>query len=172
MPNKSTRIHTADTAAATPKALLYMRSNGRDQESRERDIVAQQHICQQRVHELGAQVVGEYVDFCSGLRAERPGLTAMLDKLKELERTGSSSKVRVITAGHTRIARDGATYVRIAWAIDQLGAQLMSASEPLSSYEGRRIPPEDFPFFRPPATGGPARGVRPFVSRHKKEEGR
>ena len=58
----------------TRMAVLYLRTASAHQADRDMAIVAQQHVCSWRAHELGATVAGEFVDFGSGLSIERPGL--------------------------------------------------------------------------------------------------
>ena len=115
----------------TRLAVLYLRTASAHQADRDMAIVAQQHICTWRAHELRATVAGEFVDFGSGLSIERPGLTALLARLTELR----AVTIFVITADHTRIARSIEAYSRLSWQIDQAGAVLNIASIPLVAYE-------------------------------------
>lgn len=131
-----------------PRAVLYLRSASAKLADRDMAIVAQQHNCLRRANELGAQVVGEYVDLGSGLRAERPGLVALLAKLVDLQAEGNLSPTYVITHDHARIACDPTTYIRVVWDIEQAGARLVVASQSLVEYEAFAArPSEAYPDF-------------------------
>ena len=119
----------------TRLAVLYLRTASSHQADRDMAIVAQQHVCQWRAHELGATVVAEFVDFGSGLSIERPGFTALLARLAELRAQNAETTVFVIAADHARIARSVEAYSRVSWQIDQAGAVLNIASIPLVAYE-------------------------------------
>ncbi len=116
-------------------AVLYLRTASSHQANRDMAIVAQQHVCSRRAHELGATVAGEFVDFGSGLSIERPGFTALLARLAELRAQNAEATVFVIAANHARIARSIEAYSRMSWQIDQAGAELNVASIPLVIYE-------------------------------------
>ena len=124
----------ANVAPNQPQAVLYMHTASTKQRDRDLSIVAQQHVCQWRAHELGAVVVAEFMDFASGRHAERRGLYALLDKLDELRPT-SDRRIYVITRDHARIARNTRAYSSVAWEIDQHGGVLNIASIPLVAYE-------------------------------------
>jgi hypothetical protein len=131
-----------------PRAVLYLGSASAQQTDRDMAIVAQQHACQRQANELGARVVGEYVDLGSGLRADRPGLAALLAKLGELQEQDNQPPTYIIAYDHARIARDPQAYIRVIWAIEQAGAALIIASRPLVEYKaiaGR--PSEVYPDF-------------------------
>lgn len=119
----------------TRLAVLYLRTASAHQADRDMAIVAQQHVCAWRAHELGATVVAEFVDFGSGLSVERPGLTALLVKLAELRAQGGEAAIYVIAADHARIARSVEAYSRVSWQVDQSRATLNIASIPLVAYE-------------------------------------
>jgi hypothetical protein len=121
--------------ATKPQAVLYLRTASGNQSDRDIAIVAQQHVCAWRAHELGATVVAEFVDFGSGLSIERPGLGALLVKLARLRAQDAEATVVVIAANHARIARSVEAYSRVSWQIDQAGAVLNTASIPLVAYE-------------------------------------
>jgi hypothetical protein len=120
----------------TRLAVLYLRaaisSNRADNAMA---IVAQQHVCSWRAHELGATVAGEFVDFGSGLSIERPGFTALLARLAELRAENAEAVIYVIVKDHARIARSMEAYSRVSWQIDQAGGVLNVASIPLAEYE-------------------------------------
>jgi DNA invertase Pin-like site-specific DNA recombinase len=133
----------------TRRAVLYLRTASAHQADRDMAIVAQQHVCSWRAHELGATVAGEFVDFGSGLSIKRPGLEALLVKLAELRAQNAEATVFVIAADHARIARSVEAYSRASWLIDQAGAVLNIASIPLVEYEAlarRSRPPTDKPY--------------------------
>jgi hypothetical protein len=123
-------------------------------------IVAQQHVCSWRAHELGANVEGEFVDFGSGLSLERPGLTALLGRLTELRTQNPEAVLYVIAADHARIGRSVEAYGHISWEVEQHGAMLNIASTPLLAYDrlarqvsergpsGRPRPPGAKPHFQ------------------------
>lgn len=119
----------------TRLAVLYLRAASSHQADRDMAIVAQQHVCAWRAHELGATVAGEFVDFGSGLSIERPGFTALLARLAELRTQTAGATIYVIAANHARIARSVEAYSRMSWQIDQAGAVLNIASIPLVAYE-------------------------------------
>jgi hypothetical protein len=124
--------------AAPPEtrlAVLYLRTASAHQADRDMAIVAQQHVCAWRAHELRATVTGEFMDFGSGLSVERPGLTALLVKLAELRAQDSKAAIYIIAADHARIARSIEAYSRVSWQIDQSRAALNIASIPLVAYE-------------------------------------
>lgn len=121
--------------ATKPQAVLYLRTASPNQADRDMAIVAQQHVCQWRAHELGATVVAEFIDFGSGLSIERPGLEALLVKLAELWAQDAGATLFVIAKDHARIARSVEAYSRVSWQIDQAGAVLNIASIPLVDYE-------------------------------------
>ena len=123
------------------RAVLYLRAASAKQDDRNLSIVAQQHICRWRAHELNADVIDEFVDFGSGMSGERPGLDAMLAKLTELQAEAGQLPMYVIARDHARIARDMQVYIRVTWAIERAGAVLNIASVPITEYEaiaGRR----------------------------------
>jgi DNA invertase Pin-like site-specific DNA recombinase len=130
-----TKTSTDPNPNQLPQAVLYLRSASTKQADRDMAIVAQQHNCLRRADELGARVVAEYIDLGSGLRAERPGLIALLAKLGEIQAESDQSPTYVIAYDHARIARDPQTYIRVVWAIEQTGATLIIASRPLVEYE-------------------------------------
>jgi hypothetical protein len=115
--------------------VLYLRTASAHQADRDIAIVAQQHVCQWRAHELGATVVAEFMDFGSGLSIERPAFTALLARLAELRAQNPQATVFVIAANHARIARSVEAYSRMSWQIDQAGGVLNVASIPLIAYE-------------------------------------
>ena len=131
MTNHSKGMQPADTKLA----VLYLRTASSYQADRDVAIVAQQHVCAWRAHELGATVAGEFVDFGSGLSIERPGLTALLARLAELRAQNAEATIYVIVKDHARIARSIEAYSRVSWQIDQAGAVLNIASIPLVAYE-------------------------------------
>lgn len=124
-----------------PQALLYLRAASGNQAERDRAIVAQQHVCTQRAEELGAMVVGEFVDFGSGLSTERPGLTDLLAKLGEQRATTPARRCYVIAADHARIGRSVQAYSHVSYEIDRAGGLIHIASIALAEYEAltRRI---------------------------------
>jgi hypothetical protein len=129
--------HSEDSSQL--RAVLYLRTAGARRIDRESAIVAQQHACQRRANELGATVVGEFVDFGSGLIIERPELQRMLAELKERCGRADECITYVIAYDHARIARDMRLYAHVAWDIEQAGAQLIVASTPLDEYEAMGI---------------------------------
>jgi hypothetical protein len=129
------------STAPTARAVLYLRAASAKQDDRNQSIVAQQHVCRWRAHELNAEVIDEFVDFGSGMSGERPGLDAMLAKLTELQAEAGQLPMYVIARDHARIARDMQVYIRVTWAIERAGATLNIASVPIIEYEamtGRR----------------------------------
>jgi DNA invertase Pin-like site-specific DNA recombinase len=119
---------------ALPRAVTYLRSVA---PTRERRIAidAQRYSCERRANELGAVVVGEYVDTGSGLTYDRVNLQCMLDHLAE------NDVSYVIATEHTTIAHTMDIYVRIVWKIEQAGARLVIASTPLDEYKAIRPNP-------------------------------
>ena len=136
-PNTNQPPTPSDTGgvATKPQAVLYLLTASGKQADRDMAIVAQQHVCQWRAHELGATVVAEFMDFGSGLSIERPGLEALLVKLAELLAQDTGATIYVIAKDHARIARSVEAYSRVSWQIDQAGAVLNIASIPLVAYE-------------------------------------
>lgn len=135
-----------------PQALLYLRAASGNQAERDRAIVAQQHVCTQRAEELGAMVVGEFVDFGSGLSTERPGVTDLLTKLGELRATTPSRPRYVIAADHARIGRSVQAYSHVSYEIERSGGLLNIASVALVEYEAlmRRVPETEDDGWPPP----------------------
>jgi len=97
--------------------------------------VAQQHACTQRAEELGSVVVGEFMDFASGLNSERPGMTAMLARLRSLHEARQHQRIYVITADHGRIGRSVQAYSHVSYEIERAGGWLNIASVALAEYE-------------------------------------
>lgn len=107
------------------RAVTYMRVATSRQHEAERAIVAQQHVCEQRAFELGAEVVGEYVDRgFSANTLERPALRAMIEALQ------SDPCDYVIVCSHNEVARNAHVYVQVVWLIEEAGARLHIASLP------------------------------------------
>jgi hypothetical protein len=131
----SRQNETAEAIAAErPRAVLYFRCASSRQADRDLSVVAQQHVCQWRAHELGAIVVAEFTDFGSGLSLERQCLTELIAKVTEL-RAITNQRIYVIAADHARIGRSVQAYSRASWEIERAGAMLMIASVPLVEYE-------------------------------------
>jgi DNA invertase Pin-like site-specific DNA recombinase len=122
-------------SARRPLALLYLRAASGNQAERDQAIVAQQHICTQRAEELGAVVIGEFVDFGSGLSIDRPGLTGLVAKLDELQRTTDRLRAYVIAADHARLGRSVQAYSHVSYEIDRAGGLINIASVALAEYE-------------------------------------
>lgn len=118
-----------------PLALLYLRAASGNQAERDRAIVAQQHVCTQRAEELGATVVGEFVDFGSGLSTERPGVADLLAKLAQLRASAPNRLHYVIAADHARIGRSVQAYSHVSYEIDRAGGLIHIASVALAEYE-------------------------------------
>jgi DNA invertase Pin-like site-specific DNA recombinase len=92
-------------------------------------------MCTVRAEALGATIVGEFVDFGSGLGTERPGMRALIAKLAELHSATGRLRTYVIAADHARIGRSVEAYSRLSWEIEQAGAWLNIASIALAEYE-------------------------------------
>ena len=115
------------------RAIIYMRFAKVDPVGHR--VVAVRHMCEQRVRELGATVVAEYVDIGSRATGEWPQLTRMLDELVGADIT------YVVVPEHSMVARNMQDYARIVWKIEQAGARLIIASTPLENYPGMRSNP-------------------------------
>jgi DNA invertase Pin-like site-specific DNA recombinase len=116
------------------RALLYLRCASARQADREQAIAAQHHQCTVRARELGADVVGEFTDFGSGLTMERPGLTHLLHALGRMHTGDDAPTTLVIAYDHFRVARDVRTYADIVRNIERAGASLITAETPLEEY--------------------------------------
>ena len=128
MPEQPTPDHVL------PRAVTYLRSVA---PTRERRLAmdAQRYSCERRANELGAAVIGEYVDIGSGLTYERSTLHCMFEDLAE------NGVAYVIAAEHNSIAHSMDIYGRIVWKIEQAGARLVIASTPLDYYKSMRPNP-------------------------------
>ncbi|HEY3611025.1 MAG TPA: recombinase family protein [Pseudonocardiaceae bacterium] len=124
-----------DNSARRPQALLYLRTASGNQAERDQAMVAQQHICTRRAEELGAVVVGEWVDFGSGLSTERPGIADLLAKLGELRAAVPGRLCYVIAADHARLGRSVQAYSHVSYEIDRAGGLINIASVALAEYE-------------------------------------
>lgn len=131
MPNQPRGIKMSERRLA----VLYLRSASGRQADRDMAIVAQQHVCAWRAHELGANIEGEFVDFGSGLSLERPGLTAMFARLTELRAQYPDAAIFVIAADHARVGRSTEAYGHVSWEVEQRRAQLNIASTPQIVYD-------------------------------------
>ena len=138
------------TTAEPPQAILYLRSASGHQADRDMAIVAQQHVCAWRAHELQAPVVGEYVDFGSGLTTERPGVSDLIRRLREL-RQATRHCIYVIAADHARIGQSVQAYSHVSYAIEQAGGWLIIASVPQIQYDAltRRATRKASPLMHP-----------------------
>lgn len=122
------QLPTNSSTSERPQALLYLRCGSGHQADRDRAIVAQQRVCTQRAEELGAVVVGEFMDFASGLNGERPGMTAMLARLRSLHEARQHQRIYVITADHARLGRSVQAYSHVSYEIDRGGGLINIAS--------------------------------------------
>lgn len=122
------------TPAGQPQAILYLRCASGHQADRDMAIVAQQHVCAWRAHELQAAVVGEYVDFGSGLTTERPGMSDLLAHLRRLCQA-TRHRIYVIAADHARIGRSVQACSHMSYQIEQAGGWLNLASVPQIQYD-------------------------------------
>jgi DNA invertase Pin-like site-specific DNA recombinase len=129
------QLPTNSLTSERPQALLYLRCGSGHQADRDRAIVAQQHICTRRAEELGAVVVGEFLDLASGLNGQRPGMTAMLARLRSLHEVRQHQRIYVITADHARIGRSVQAYSHVSYEIDRAGGLINIASVALAEYE-------------------------------------
>ncbi|GAA4550035.1 recombinase family protein [Amycolatopsis samaneae] len=112
------------TGEVYPKtAVRYLRTACHDN-GESRAITAQRHACQRRADELGLEVVREYVDYGSGLKADRPGLIKLLADLK------AAPPNYVICFDHACLAQDVNLLARICWTIRTSGARLELAGLP------------------------------------------
>jgi site-specific DNA recombinase len=111
------------------RAFIYLRVSTKGQAETDYDaegysIPAQRDACKRRATELGAAVVGEYLDRGESAKsADRPELIRMLDDLV------AGEVDYVIVHKLDRLARSRSDDVAIALAIQQAGARLVSVSE-------------------------------------------
>ena len=112
------------------RAVIYLRVSTAEQAhgdgaSEGYSIPAQRDACTRKAHDLGAQVVAEFVDRGESARsAARPGLQLMLGQLAEHKDVDY-----VIVHKVDRLARNRADDVQIQLGIERAGAQLISVSE-------------------------------------------
>jgi DNA invertase Pin-like site-specific DNA recombinase len=118
-----------------PQAILYLRCASGRQADRDLAIVAQQHVCAWRAHELGATVAAEFVDYGSGLSTERPALSELLTHVRQLRQAAARQRIYVIAADHARIGRSVQAYSHVSWEIEQAGGRLIIASVPQIEYD-------------------------------------
>lgn len=117
-------------------ALLYLRVSTARQANRGGEpegysLPAQREACARKASELGAEVVGEFVDAGASARSvDRPGLQALIERLadKSLPAVGY-----VIVHKLDRLARDRADDVSVLLAIRAAGAELVSVSEQIDA---------------------------------------
>lgn len=113
-------------------ALLYLRVSTSRQAHRGGSaegysLPAQRDACTRKASELGAQVIGEYVDAGASARsADRDGLQDLLARLADKSQPPVAF---VIVHKLDRLARDRADDVALLLAIRNAGAQLVSVSE-------------------------------------------
>ena len=113
-------------------SLLYLRVSTARQahrggEAEGYSLPAQREACRRKAVELGAEVIGEYVDAGASARsADREGLPSLLRRLADKSQPPVSF---VIVHKLDRLARDRADDVSVLIAIRQAGAQLVSVSE-------------------------------------------
>jgi site-specific DNA recombinase len=112
------------------KALIYLRVSTREQAERDGDpegysLPAQREACQRKSESLGAVVVDEYVDRGESAKtADRPGLRAMLQRLKD-----DRDVDFVIVHKVDRLARNRADDVTISLELQAAGVTLVSCTE-------------------------------------------
>lgn len=115
--------------AKTARAVIYLRVSSTQQAETDYDsegfsIPAQRDACHRKAESLGAEVVQEFLDRGeSGTTANRPGLIAMLDRLK------AGDINHVIVHKIDRLARNRADDVAIVMQVRAAGAQVVSTSE-------------------------------------------
>ena len=117
-------------------ALLYLRVSTARQANRGGEpegysLPAQREACARKASELGAEVVGEFVDAGASARSvDRPRLQALIERLadKSLPPVGY-----VIVHKLDRLARDRADDVSVLLAIRAAGAELVSVSEQIDA---------------------------------------
>jgi site-specific DNA recombinase len=124
----------APTSAELPiyakRAVVYLRVSTLGQASTNRDgeafsISAQRDACVRRIEDLGASLVGEYIDAGESARsADRPQLQAMLARL-----AADRDVDYVVVHKLDRLARDRGDDVQITLAIRKAGARLVSVTE-------------------------------------------
>jgi site-specific DNA recombinase len=124
------RSEVAQGAVLAKRAVIYLRVSTAEQAhgdgaSEGYSIPAQRDSCTRKAHDLGAQVVAEFVDRGESARsAARPGLQLMLGRLAE-----HKDVEYVIVHKVDRLARNRADDVQIQLSIERAGARLISVSE-------------------------------------------
>jgi site-specific DNA recombinase len=125
----------------TKRAVLYLRVStarqaGTNGEAEGYSIPKQRDQCVRKAHELGAEVIEEFVDAGASARsANRPELQRML---AILEQPGSGIDY-VIVHKVDRLARDRADDVQIMMAIRKAGATLVSVAEAVDETPSGRL---------------------------------
>ncbi len=126
--------------SAMKQAVIYLRVSTAEQADNDYDsegfsIPAQRDACTRKAAQMGATVVGEYVDRGESARsAARPQLQAMLGAL-----TTEATVDYVIVHKVDRLARSREDDLTIGMRIRRSGAQLVSATENIDETPGGKL---------------------------------
>jgi hypothetical protein len=121
------RSEVAQGAVLAKRAVIYLRVSTAEQAhgdgaSEGYSIPAQRDACTRKAHDLGAQVVAEFVDRGESARsAARPGLQLMLGRLAE-----HKDVEYVIVHKVDRLARNRADDVQIQLGIEREGSRRLT----------------------------------------------
>jgi site-specific DNA recombinase len=125
---------------AVKRAVLYLRVSSRGQLETDYDddglsIAAQRERCEQKACELGAEIVGEYIERAQSAKTnDRPELNAMLSRIKEQHDVDF-----VILWKVDRFARDRRDDANMLFEIELAGARLVSATENIDHTPAGRL---------------------------------
>jgi DNA invertase Pin-like site-specific DNA recombinase len=136
MPQTTTEMNT-DNAPET--AVIYLRVSSDGQVNKAHDpegysIPGQREACEHRAQLLGAEVVGEYVEYgVTGRNVRRPALQRMLGELELIRPT------YVIVYDISRLARNRLDDATLLLRIEQSGARLVSVLENIDTTPAGRL---------------------------------
>jgi site-specific DNA recombinase len=125
---------------AVKRAVLYLRVSSRGQLETDYDydglsIAAQRERCEQKARELGAEIVGEYIERAQSAKTnDRPELNAMRSRIKEQHDVDF-----VILWKVDRFARDRRDDANMLFEIELAGARLVSATENIDHTPAGRL---------------------------------
>ena len=135
---------TKETGTAEPKAakraILYLRVSSRGQLETDYDddglsIAGQRERCTQKARELGAEIVGEYIERAQSAKSnDRPELQRMLNRIKE-----QCDIDYVVLWKVDRFARDRRDDANMLFEIELAGARLVSATENIDHTPAGRL---------------------------------